>query len=51
MNTWDDIINQESVDGWEFVTVAPINLLVKKGAFRTENESNNVFIFAKEVEN
>lgn len=51
VNNYFDIINQESVDGWEFVTVAPINLLIKKGAFRTENESNNVFIFAREIDN
>ena len=47
VNAYFDIINQESVDGWEFVTVAPINLLMKKGAFKSTTEANNVFIFAR----
>ncbi len=50
INNYFDVINQESVDGWQFVTVAPINLMVKKGAFKTENENNNVFIFSREIE-
>ncbi len=50
INNYFDVINQESVDGWEFVTVAPINLMIKKGAFKTENENQNVFIFSRLIE-
>ena len=49
VNNYFDVINQESVDGWEFVTVAPINLLSKKGAFKSTVEEQNVFIFAREI--
>lgn len=47
VNNYFDIINQEAVDGWEFVTVAPINLVSKKSAFKSVSEPNNVFIFAR----
>ena len=50
VNAYFDIINQESVEGWEFVTVAPINLISKKSAFKSSSDSNNVFIFAREKE-
>lgn len=42
-----DVINQESVDGWEFVGVAPVTVLAKKGAGDKES-AFNTFIFARE---
>ena len=43
-----DVINQESVDGWEFVTVATIPVTRKQGGTKTVVESYKAFIFAKE---
>lgn len=42
-----DVIKEESVDGWEFVGVAPVTVLAKKGAGDKEN-AFNTFIFARE---
>ncbi len=44
-----DVINQECVDGWEFVALAPVNVTVKEGGLKTKGENYNAFIFAKEV--
>lgn len=48
VNNYFDIVNQESVDGWEFMQVAQISLFVKKGAFKGAAEDRNVFIFVRE---
>ncbi len=45
-----DVINQECVDGWEFLTSAPVDVTVKKGGLKTAKEMYNAFIFVKEVE-
>lgn len=50
VDNYFDIINQESVEGWEFCQVAQISLLTKKGAFKNSTENRNVFIFAREKE-
>lgn len=42
-----DVIKEESVDGWEFVGVAPVTILAKKGVGDKEN-AFNTFIFARE---
>lgn len=44
-----DIINQESVDGWEFLTLAPLSVTVKEGGLKTKANSYNAFIFVKDV--
>lgn len=46
-----DVIAQEAVDGWEFVTLAPVNVTVKEGGLKAKNELYNAFIFAKEESN
>lgn len=45
-----DVINQECVDGWEFVTMSPVVLTRKLGKFKTRNETYHAFIFSKEQE-
>lgn len=45
-----DVINQECVDGWEFLTLSPISVTVKEGGLKTKNETYYAFIFVKEVE-
>ena len=45
-----DVINQECVEGWEFVALAPVNITVKEGGLKTKGEAYNAFIFAKEVD-
>lgn len=45
-----DVINQECVEGWEFVALAPVNITVKEGGLKTKGVAYNAFIFAKEVE-
>ncbi len=47
--TYFDVINQECVDGWEFLTLAPVNVTVKEGGLKTKNEAYNAFIFVKDV--
>lgn len=42
-----DVINEESVDGWEFVGIAPINIIQKKSS--KNQKSLNTFIFAREI--
>ncbi len=49
VNAYFDVISQESVEGWEFVSVAQIDVLVK-GTCKNSQEKRNVFIFAKEAE-
>lgn len=44
-----DVINQECVDGWEFVSLAPVDVLVKSGGLKTKPAKYNAFIFAKEI--
>ena len=43
-----DVINQESVDGWEFVTVATVPVTRKGCGKKTSVESYKAFIFAKD---
>ena len=38
-----DVISEESVDGWEFVGIAPINVIQKKSS--KNQKSLNTFIF------
>lgn len=45
-----DVINQECVDGWEFLTMAPVNVAVKEGGLKSKSETYNAFIFVKETE-
>ena len=42
-----DVISEESVDGWEFVGIAPINVIQKKSS--NNQKSLNTFIFAREI--
>ena len=44
-----DIIKQEAVDGWELLTIAPVNVVKKEGA-APDGESYSAFIFVKDVE-
>ena len=44
-----DVIKQEAVDGWEFVSVAPITVIRKDCGLKGKDEAYNAFIFAKEV--
>ena len=43
-----DVINQESVDGWEFVTVSTVPVTRKQCGTKTVVENYKAFIFAKE---
>ena len=43
-----DVINQESVDGWEFVTVATVPVTRKAGGLKKTVESYKAFIFVKD---
>ena len=43
-----DVINEECVDGWEFVSMCPVVLTRKLGAFKSRNETYHAFIFSKE---
>ncbi|MBR1891738.1 MAG: DUF4177 domain-containing protein [Clostridia bacterium] len=43
-----DVINQECVDGWEFVTVVTVPVTKKLGGRKTKVEPYNAFLFAKE---
>ncbi len=45
-----DVINQECVDGWEFVSMCPITVTRPLGKLRIRNETYNAFIFSKEEE-
>ena len=45
-----DVIRQESTDGWELLTVAPLNVVRKDGGLRGHEEAYNAFIFVKEQE-
>lgn len=42
-----DVINEESVDGWEFVGIAPVNVIQKKSS--KNQKFLNTFIFAREI--
>ena len=44
-----DVIKQECVDGWEFHSMSPINVLRKKGKFKTSSEVYHAFVFVKET--
>ena len=43
-----DVINQESVDGWEFVAVESVPVTRKVGGIKKKMESYKAFIFVKE---
>lgn len=45
-----DVINQECVDGWEFLSASPVSVTVKDGGLRTKHETYFAFIFVKEVD-
>ncbi len=45
-----DIINQECVNGWEFVAISPITVTKRLGKLRTKKETYNAFIFSKDAE-
>lgn len=44
-----DVIKQECVDGWEFHSMAPVNVVRKLGKFKTREEKYHSFVFVKEV--
>ena len=43
-----DVINQECVDGWEFLNLCPITVTRRLGRLRSRNETYHAFIFNKE---
>ncbi len=45
-----DVINQECVDGFEYVGAVPVSVTRKDGGLKTKAESYNAFIFAKEID-
>ena len=45
-----DVIKQEAVDGWELLTIAPVNVVRKEGGSVADGENYSAFIFAKEAE-
>ncbi len=44
-----DVIKQECVDGWEFHSMTPVNVLRKVGKFKTKTEIYHAFVFVKEA--
>ncbi len=48
--TYFDVINQECLDGWEFVTVSTVPVIRKRGGLKTQTELYNAFVFSKEIE-
>ena len=45
-----DVIKQESVDGWELLSVTPVNVVRKDGPTKGKAEPYNIFVFTKEAE-
>ena len=45
-----DVIKQEAVDGWELLTIAPLNVIRKEGGLRGKDEAYNALIFVKDAE-
>ena len=45
-----DVIEQESVDGWEFLNVVSVPVTRKRGGLRKSVENYSAFIFVKEEE-
>lgn len=45
-----DVIHQECVNGWEFHSMAPVNVMRKLGKFKTREECYHSFVFVREVE-
>lgn len=45
-----EVIKQESVDGWELLSVAPINVIRKDGGLKGKEEAYNAFVFVKDAE-
>lgn len=43
-----DVINQESVDGWEFVTVTTVPVTRKQSGINKVIENYKAFIFVRE---
>ncbi|MGN0819416.1 MAG: hypothetical protein ACI4M6_03345 [Christensenellaceae bacterium] len=46
-----EVINQEIVDGWELVSIAPVTVTRKLGGLKSRDENYSAFIFAKESVN
>ena len=44
-----DVIKQECVDGWEFHSMTPVNVLRKVSKFKTKSEVYHAFVFVKEA--
>lgn len=44
-----DVIKQECVDGWEFHSMTPVNVLRKVSKFKTKPEVYHAFVFVKEA--
>lgn len=45
-----DVIKQESVDGWELLSIAPIKVIRKDGGVKGKDEFYNAFVFVKDAE-
>ncbi|MBO7369014.1 MAG: DUF4177 domain-containing protein [Clostridia bacterium] len=45
-----DVIKQEAVDGWELLTIAPVNVVRKDGGAALKGENYSALIFAKDAE-
>ena len=45
-----DVIKQEAVNGWELVTIAPVNVVKKECGSNENGESYSALIFAKDVD-
>ena len=44
------IVEQESLGGWELVTAMPVSVETKKSRLRTIEEQYNLLVFAKDVD-
>lgn len=45
----NDVITQETMGGWELVSVMPITVALKKNRKRTYDEPYNALIFSKDA--
>lgn len=49
-NAFAEIIAQESLGGWELVTVMPVSVVTKKGRTDAAEEPYNALVFTRNVE-
>ncbi|MBO4323474.1 MAG: DUF4177 domain-containing protein [Clostridia bacterium] len=45
-----DVIKQEATDGWELLTIAPVNVLRKEGGSANKGENYSALIFVKDAD-